>query len=80
MPGTDSERKDEVSPAAGLPRISMLAVRDQMTDLVDAAMRNEPTVVTRYGRDCAVLVGVKEYERLRSIEKEYDRLRALSAA
>lgn len=68
MPATASESKDEVSHTAGLPRVAMLDVRDRMTEIVDGAMRGEPRVITRYGRDSVVVLDVKEYERLRALE------------
>lgn len=63
MPGTDSERKDETV------RITMLEARDRMTEVVEKAISGEPQVITRYGRDSVVVIGVKEYERLRAIEQ-----------
>lgn len=70
MPGTDSERKDEVSHTAALPRVSMFDVRDRMTAVVDAAMRGEPTVITRYKSDSVVVVDFKEFERLLDVERQ----------
>jgi prevent-host-death family protein len=59
MPGTDSERKDDVA------RITMLEARDRMTEVVERAIGGEPQVITRYGRDSVVVIAVKEFERLR---------------
>jgi prevent-host-death family protein len=68
MPGTDRERKDDVSYTDGLVRISMLEIRDKMGEVVDAAMTGEPRVITRYGRDSVVVIGLKDYERFRALE------------
>ena len=68
MPGTTSESKDEVSYTVGLPRIAMIEVRDRIAEVVEKAMSGEPQVLTRYSRDTVVVIGVKEYERLRALE------------
>ncbi|WP_017539568.1 type II toxin-antitoxin system Phd/YefM family antitoxin [Nocardiopsis halophila] len=49
----------------------MAEVRSHLADLIDRARREEtPTVITRRGRQEAVVVDVDEYRRLRHIEEE----------
>jgi prevent-host-death family protein len=47
---------------------SMAEVRSHLADVIDRARRDDiPTVITRRGREEAVLVDIDEYRRLRRI-------------
>lgn len=64
MPEPTNERKDTD------PRITMLDARDRFTEVVDKAMSGEPQVITRYGRDSVVVIGMRDYERLRALDQQ----------
>jgi prevent-host-death family protein len=50
---------------------SMAEVRSHLADAIDRARRNEtPTVITRRGKEEAVLVDIDEYRRLRRIAEQ----------
>ncbi|WP_237540515.1 MULTISPECIES: type II toxin-antitoxin system Phd/YefM family antitoxin [unclassified Streptomyces] len=47
---------------------SMAEVRNHLADVIDRARRDDtPTVITRRGKEEAVLVDIDEYRRLREI-------------
>jgi prevent-host-death family protein len=47
---------------------SMAEVRSHLADAIDRARRDEiPTIITRRGREEAVLVDIDEYRRLRQL-------------
>ncbi|MFC7330262.1 type II toxin-antitoxin system Phd/YefM family antitoxin [Marinactinospora rubrisoli] len=49
---------------------SMAAVRSHLADVIDRARREGvPTIITRRGRQEAVVLDVQEYQRLRDIEE-----------
>ncbi|GHA41374.1 hypothetical protein GCM10010329_75550 [Streptomyces spiroverticillatus] len=50
---------------------SMAEVRKHLADAIDRARREDtPTVITRRGKEEAVLVDIDEYRRLRRIEEQ----------
>ncbi|MFJ2742584.1 type II toxin-antitoxin system Phd/YefM family antitoxin [Streptomyces sp. NPDC087440] len=50
---------------------SMAEVRSHLADAIDRARRDEtPTVITRRGKEEAVLIDIAEYRRLREIEEQ----------
>jgi prevent-host-death family protein len=47
---------------------SMAEVRSHLADVIDRAHRDEtPTIITRRGRQEAVVIAVEEYQRLRRL-------------
>jgi prevent-host-death family protein len=44
--------------------IRLKDARAALSSVVDRAMQGEPTIITRYGRPQAVVVGYQEWERL----------------
>ncbi|MEY9870627.1 prevent-host-death family protein [Streptacidiphilus sp. MAP12-33] len=47
---------------------SMAEVRSHLADVIDRARREEtPTIITRRGRQEAVVIDIEEYQRLRRI-------------
>ncbi len=50
---------------------SMAEVRSHLADVIDRARRDEtPTIITRRGRQEAVVLGIEEYRRLHQIAEE----------
>lgn len=50
---------------------SMAEVRSHLADAIDRARRDEtPTVITRRGKEEAVLVDIDEYRRLRQLDEQ----------
>ena len=48
-----------------MERVTIDVIRDKLGDFMIAAeYAGTPSIITRYGKDCVVLVSVKEYERL----------------
>jgi prevent-host-death family protein len=49
----------------------MADVRKHLADVIDRAHRDEtPTIITRRGRQEAVVIGIAEYRRLRELEEK----------
>jgi prevent-host-death family protein len=49
---------------------SMAEVRSHLADVIDRARRDEtPTIITRRGKQEAVVIDIQEYQRLREIEE-----------
>ena len=48
---------------------SLQDAKNQFSAVVDAALKGEPQRVTRRGKPAVIVVAVKEYERLRHLEK-----------
>ncbi|WP_344963301.1 type II toxin-antitoxin system Phd/YefM family antitoxin, partial [Streptomyces thioluteus] len=49
---------------------SMAEVRSHLADAIDRARREDtPTVITRRGKEEAVLIDIDEYRRLRQLEE-----------
>ncbi|MCP9945590.1 type II toxin-antitoxin system Phd/YefM family antitoxin [Streptomyces somaliensis] len=52
---------------------SMAEVRSHLADVIDRARREEtPTIITRRGKQEAVVIDVQEYQRLRRIAEDAD--------
>jgi len=50
---------------------SMAEVRSHLADVIDRARRDEiPTIITRRGKQEAVVIDVQEYQRLRRIAED----------
>lgn len=50
---------------------SMAEVRGHLADVIDRARREEiPTIITRRGKQEAVVIDIEEYRRLRGIAEE----------
>lgn len=50
---------------------SMAEVRSHLADVIDRARRDEtPTIITRRGRQEAVVIDIDEYHRLRQIAED----------
>ncbi|TDC80449.1 type II toxin-antitoxin system Phd/YefM family antitoxin [Streptomyces hainanensis] len=50
---------------------SMAMVRSHLADVVDRARRDEiPTIITRRGRQEAVVIDIEEYQRLRRLAED----------
>lgn len=50
---------------------SMAAVRQHLADVIDRAHRDEtPTIITRRGKQEAVVIDIGEYRRLRALEEQ----------
>ncbi|MFF4487603.1 type II toxin-antitoxin system Phd/YefM family antitoxin [Streptomyces sp. NPDC001544] len=50
---------------------SMAEVRSHLADVIDRARRNEtPTIITRRGKQEAVVIDIQEYQRLRRIAED----------
>ncbi len=50
---------------------SMAEVRSHLADVIDRARREEtPTIITRRGRQEAVVIDIEEYQRLRRIAED----------
>jgi prevent-host-death family protein len=50
---------------------SMAEVRSHLADVIDRARREEtPTIITRRGKQEAVLIDIQEYQRLRRIAED----------
>jgi prevent-host-death family protein len=48
---------------------SLQDAKNRFSAVVDAALKGEPQRVTRRGKPAVIVVAVKEYERLRHLEK-----------
>ena len=57
-----------------MARWQLHEAKQQFSRLVDRAREDGPQVVTRNGKDVAVLVAVEEYQRLRSDRGAFKRL------
>lgn len=52
---------------------SMAEVRSHLADVIDRAHRDEtPTIITRRGKEEAVVIDVREYRRLRDLEERLE--------
>jgi prevent-host-death family protein len=50
---------------------SMAEVRSHLADVIDRARRDEtPTIITRRGKEEAVVIGIHEYQRLRRLAEQ----------
>lgn len=50
---------------------SMAEVRSHLADVIDRARREEtPTIITRRGKQEAVVIDIQEYQRLRQIAED----------
>ncbi|MCF4138786.1 type II toxin-antitoxin system Phd/YefM family antitoxin [Streptomyces sp. NPDC017202] len=50
---------------------SMAEVRNHLADVIDRARREEiPTIITRRGKQEAVVIDIQEYQRLRRIAED----------
>ncbi|MGK4581867.1 type II toxin-antitoxin system Phd/YefM family antitoxin [Kitasatospora sp. HPMI-4] len=50
---------------------SMAEVRSHLADVLDRARRDEtPTIITRRGKQEAVVIDIREYQRLRSLAEQ----------
>ncbi|WP_223245126.1 type II toxin-antitoxin system Phd/YefM family antitoxin [Streptomyces sp. CBMA156] len=50
---------------------SMAEVRSHLADVIDRARRDEtPTIITRRGRQEAVVIDIAEYQRLRDLAEQ----------
>ncbi|MDX6328843.1 MAG: hypothetical protein QOI83_1226 [Streptomycetaceae bacterium] len=50
---------------------SMAEVRSHLADVIDRARRDEtPTIITRRGRQEAVVIDIHEYQRLRQLAEQ----------
>jgi prevent-host-death family protein len=50
---------------------SMAEVRSHLADVIDRARRDEtPTIITRRGKQEAVVIGIQEYQRLRQLAEQ----------
>lgn len=48
---------------------SMAEVRSHLADVIDRARRDDtPTIITRRGKQEAVVIDIQEYQRLREVE------------
>jgi len=64
MPDAEADSK-----AVEVERITIDAARGVLGDLVARAdYAGTTSIITRYGKDAAALVGIKEWERLRSLD------------
>ena len=62
-------------------KVALSEARDNLPELVDRANAGQTVIMSRRGRELAVLIGVEEYRRLKAIEqqqrqKDYDALLA----
>ncbi|WP_344976389.1 type II toxin-antitoxin system Phd/YefM family antitoxin [Streptosporangium fragile] len=52
---------------------SMAEVRSHLADVIDRARRDEtPTIITRRGRQEAVVIDIHEYQRLRHLSEQVE--------
>ncbi|WP_449060428.1 type II toxin-antitoxin system Phd/YefM family antitoxin [Planomonospora algeriensis] len=52
---------------------SMAEVRSHLADVIDRARRDEtPTIITRRGRQEAVVIDINEYQRLRDLAEQVE--------
>jgi prevent-host-death family protein len=52
---------------------SMAEVRSHLADVIDRARRDEiPTIITRRGKQEAVVIDIQEYQRLRHVAEQVE--------
>ena len=47
--------------------IGLEDAKDELASLVDAAIRNEPSIITRHGKPVAVILSYGEWQRLNQV-------------
>ncbi|GAB2549846.1 type II toxin-antitoxin system Phd/YefM family antitoxin [Spirosoma aerophilum] len=56
-----------------LERSSAQDARKNLSEIIGkAAFGNQPTVITRSGKNAAVVISYEDYERFRELEDKYD--------